>query len=400
MSAAPITRLVAAAILMCCPIAGADPLVLDLPAALDRAHRLAPEAIAARGRIAEAEAGTIGAALTFTTNPEVELGAGPRFASPRTVDLEARIEQQLEPWRRGPRRNLARAQVAHARAEGAVQLRELDLAVALAFYDAVAADQGLALATSTARLAERAAAIAERRRKAGDITDLDAGLAKVALGRARSAVQAEAAERARIVGTLAALVGAAAGDAITVHGDLAPLPILPAAAERAEVQLLDAERASAIAERTQAVAAGRPEVALWAAYQREDATSIVLGGLRVTLPVFNAGVGEQATARARERRAATTRDAVVTTIDRQIADATTARDAAQLALSTFEAEVVPVLDESERLLQATVDAGQIAIADFLVARQELATGRREHLERRLALAKAALAVRYATGVTP
>ncbi len=400
MSAAPVARLVAAAILTCCSVASADPLVLDLPTALERAHRLAPDAIAARGHIAEAEARTVGAALAFTTNPEVELGAGPRFGSPRSFDLEARLEQELEPGRRGPRRRLARIEVDHARAEGAMQIRELDLAVALAFYDALAADESLALMTATAQLAERAAAVAERRRKAGDITDLDADLAKLALGRARSAVQAEAAERARVIGSLAALVGAAPGDDVTVRGALVPLPMPPVAGARADVQLLEAERATAVAERAQAVSASRPDLALWAAYHREDATSIVLGGLRVTLPVFNAGDGEQAIARAREKRATATRDAVVATSRRQVADAIAARDAAQRALAMFEAEVVPVLDSSERLLQATVDAGQIAIGAFLVARQELATGRREHLERRLALAKAALFVRYAAGATP
>jgi outer membrane protein TolC len=403
MSAAPLARLLAVAIVTSSSVTAADPLALDLSTALDRAHRFAPEAIAVRGQVAEAEAGKVGAALAFTTNPELEVGAGPRFTDVRQVDLEARLEQELEPWRRDPRRRLARVEADHARADGDAQLRELDLAVAFAFYDALAADSSVAIARHAAELAELGATVADRRRKAGDITDLDANLARVALGRARSAMQAELAERARSVATLAALVGAAPTDDIALRGDLTPLPAPPQAATlagRSDVRALDAEREVAIAERSNAAASARPALAVWASYQREDATSIVLGGLRLTLPIWNSADGEQAIARAKERRVTDTRAAVLTVAARQVADALAAYEATRRALATFETEVAPILDDSERLLQKSVDAGQIATADFLVIRQELATGRRDQLERRLALAKAAVVLRYAAGVSP
>lgn len=401
MSPAPLARLVAAALLSSASLATAEPLALDLHAALDRAHRFSPDAVAARARIAEATAGTVGAELAFTRNPEIELAAGPRFTPARQVDLEARVEQDLEPGRRGPRRRLARLEVDHARADAVAQLRDLDLAVAFAFYDAVAADQRVALASHAVELAERGVAIADRRRKAGDITDLDANLARIALGRARSAREAEVAERGAAVGTLAALVGAAPTDDLALRGDLTPLSpptTIAAPLARADVRSLDAARAVARAEGENAVAQGRPELALWASYQREDATSIVLGGLRLALPLWNAADGERALARAKEQRASAVRDATVAVARREIADAMTAYAAVQRALATFEAEVAPILDESERLLQRSLDAGQIAIADFLVVRQELATGRRDQLERRIAVAKAAVTVRYAAGV--
>ena len=415
MACTPIARLVAAAIITSSSFVAAEPLALDLRTALDRAHRFAPDAVAARGAIAEAEAGRVGAALAFTANPEVEIGAGPRFSTPRQLDLDASIAQSLEPGRRGARRHLAGASVDHARADGEARLRELDLAVAFAFYDALAAEQSVALAARAAELAERGSVVADRRRKAGDITDLDANLARVALGRARSALQAEQVERAKSLSVIAGLVGAGPADDIVLRGELGgaadperdagaagdPGPTTTdALASRADVRALDAERVVASAERANAAAAARPDVTIWASYQREDATNIVLAGLRLTLPIWNSGDGEQAVARAKERRATEMRAAVLATASRQVVDAATTYAAARRALGTFESEVAPVLDDSEKLLQRSVDAGQIAIADFLVVRQELAAGRRDQLERRLAVAKAAVALRYAAGGVP
>ena len=130
-------RLAVAALAFHSVSASADSIDVDLHGAIERAHRAAPEAIAARGRIREAEAGLVGAGVTFTANPEIEGGAGPRFTGNRPIDAELRIEQDLEPWRRSPRRQLARAEVAKATADADAQVRELDLEVALAFYDAL-----------------------------------------------------------------------------------------------------------------------------------------------------------------------------------------------------------------------------------------------------------------------
>jgi cobalt-zinc-cadmium efflux system outer membrane protein len=376
---------------------------LDLKGALDRAHRLAPDAVAARGQVAQAQATVVGADLPFTTNPAIDVGAGPRLTSDPRIEVEARIEQDLEPWRRAPRRRLAHAEVDHARVAGEAALRELDLEVSTAFFDVVFSDAAAELAHHGEDLARQAVTAAERRRKAGDITDLEANLARAGLGRARSGVQAAAAQRATALGKLAALIGARPGDTITLRGDLKSLAAPPLdavrtlGAARPDVRLFEAERDVAAAEHAQAVANGRPEVALWASYRREDTTDIVLGGLRVTLPLWNRAQGEIAAARARERRAIDTRAAALRAAARQLADAYVVYQAAQQSVDVFEREVVPLLDDSEQLLQKTVDAGQITMADYLVARQELLNGRREHLERLLALARAAVALRHVAG---
>ena len=401
-----VARLTVAALALHWIPAAAEPVELDLQGAIDRAHRFAPDGVAVRGRVAEAEAGVVAADVAFVANPEIEAGAGPRRAPGQPIDAEVRVAQDLEPWRRAPRRQVARAELRQAGAEVERALRELDLEVSLAFYDAVFADRAAALARSAQDLALRAAAAADRRRRAGDVTDLEASLARAASGRAASAVLAAEAERAAAIGRLAARTGIAAGEVVALRGDLAPVALANPAAlraslpARADVRALDAERELAAAQRAQASASGRPELAVWAAYQREDTADVVLAGLRVSLPVWNRAEGEQAAASARARRAAELRDATLRAAERQIADAVAAYTAAQQAVETFDREVLPLLDDAERLLQRRVDAGQIAIADYLVARQELLSSRRERLDRQLALARAAVAVRFVAGVAP
>jgi cobalt-zinc-cadmium efflux system outer membrane protein len=399
----PFARLTVAALALHSASASAEPIELDIRGALDRAHRAAPDAVAARGRITEAEAGVIAADVPFTANPEIEGGAGPRFTTERPIDAEVRIEQDLEPWRRGPRRELARVEVGRARGDADLRLRELDLEVSLAFYESLYADREVELAKRAADFALRGANAADLRRKAGDITDLDANLAKAALGRAHSAVEAASYDRSLAAGKLAALIGAAPDDTIVLRGDLKPVTAIaasPSASNRADVRALDLERAAAVAEHAQATAHGRPGIAIWLGYQREDTAGIVLAGLRMSLPVWNRAQGEKALASAKERRARETRDATLRMANREIADALTAYAAAERSVELFEREVVPALDDSERLLEKTLDAGQIAVSEYLFARQEILNGRREHLQRLLALAKASIAVRYVAGVAP
>lgn len=395
-------RLISAALLCHAVSAFADTIDLDLTGALARARRAAPDAIAARGRIARADADVIGAGVAFVTNPELEGGLGPRLIPTHPLDAEARLGQALEPGRRGPRRQLARAERSLAESARDATVRELELEVSLAFYDALFTAEVATEAKRAEDLASRAATAAQRRRQAGEITDLDQNLARVAFARARSAAEVAEAQRESALGKLAVLVGAGASDTIALRGTLAPpdLPARLAAADRADARALAREGDVARAELAQAVANGRPELGVFVAYQREDTASIVLGGLSLTLPLWNRADGDKAAARARERTAGEAYAAAVRIADRQLADALAVYTTTQQAVASFEQDALPVLDDSEQLLQKTIDAGQLAISDYLVARQEILDGRRDYLERRLALAKAAITVRYAAGGQP
>ncbi len=324
MSHVPIARFAVAALWLSSIPVFADPLEIDLPTALDRARRVAPAALAARGEVAVAQGAVVTAELPFLDNPEVEIGAGPRLTTARPIDAEVRLEQDLELGRRSPRRRLARAGVVQVQAELDAALRELDLEVSFAFYDAVFAERSVGLAQHAEEFAQAAAGVADRRRTAGEITDLDANLARSALGRARAASRAAQSERATAVGRLGALIGAAPVHVRAGRGERGPAAARAAPACRApgargpDARVREAERATAAAQHDQANASALPQVSAWASYQREDTETIVLGGLRLSLPVWNRAQGDRASAAAKERRAIARRDATVRAAERDL----------------------------------------------------------------------------------
>lgn len=385
--------------------AHAGPLNVDLRTAVARARERAPEAIAALARIGGARAQRVGAGVLFTQNMEVQVGGGARFGEPRTLALQAQVTQPLEPTRRGARIEVADAGIAHAQAESDAELRRLSYEVATIFLEARFADLEVELAQRNVEVATRAADAADRRRKAGDITDLDVNLAKIALGRSRSALSAAQSERADAIGRLGALIGAQPDDVITLSGELRPEPLTldtlrGSLAARADVRALEAEASVARAEDSLANANGRPDVGLWFGYQLDETDTILLGGLTFTLPFWNRAQGDKAAARAKLRRAEMERVAVVSAASRRLVDAYEAYSRARESVEVFDRDVVPTLADSEKLLERSIETGQIAINDYLVARQEILNGRREHLERQLQLAKAAATARFVAGVAP
>lgn len=405
------------AIMLLCASASADTLTIDLPTAVSLARQRAPEAVAALGRIAEAGALRSGASVPFTQRPEVQLGLGPRFGDERTLNVQAQISQSLELGRRSARVAVAEAELAHARALNDAELRKLSFEVSTIYCEARHADLVVELATRTQEVATRAAEVAERRRKAGEVTDLDVHLAVIALGRARSAVAAAQAERATAIGRLGALIGAKPDDAIVLAGDLvSPLEStsldregnaatgdvgVPAAIAsprgRADVRALDADAAVAKAEGMLARANGRPDLGVWLGYQLDEGDAIALVGISFTLPLWNPARGDRAVAHAKWKRLESERAATVTAASRQLVDAYEAYTKARESVAVFERDIVGRLADSETLLARSLETGQLAVSDYLVARQQILEGRREHLDRQLALAKAAAAVRFAGG---
>ncbi|MBK7076045.1 MAG: TolC family protein [Myxococcales bacterium] len=403
---APIARLSAAALAMSHVPARADEVVLDLAAALARATTAAPATIAARGHTAEAQAARVGAQVR-AANPALALGVGPRFAGDATVDLHLELAQPVGTG--APRRArlaVADAAIAHAAAEAREVERAARRATARAFVDALYAERLVATLADAVALAEHAAAVAARRRAAGDATDLDVDRARIAVGRARAAGHAAEAERARTLGELAGLIGLAADDTLRVTGaldvdpPLALAPLAAAADDRPELRRLDAEAALARAEARLAHADARPAVELSVAYDREADEQRVLGGVRVTWPLWDRGQGPAAIAGARATRVAAERAAAARAARREVADAFAVYQRARAAVAGFEADVLPALDDSEALVTRGVDAGTLTIADYLVARQELLDGRRAYLEHLRDRAQARVAALLAAEVTP
>jgi cobalt-zinc-cadmium efflux system outer membrane protein len=399
-------RLVVAALLVHSSAAAAGEVVLDLDAAVARARAAAPAAIGARGRVGEAEAARRGAALRLPDNPELELEAGRRHADTTSIDLGVQLGQDVGlGGRRRARVAVADAAIRQAGADADAVGLALELEVSYAFYAALHAARVVEASRNAAELAARAAAVADRRRSAGDITDLDAALARAAAGRAEAAVRVAEAEQAERDGELAALVGLAPDDVLVVRGELGAAErhetsAPPSLAQRADLRAIASEAAVARAEERLAATERWPVLGLWLGYQREERATIVGGGLRVVLPMWNRGQGPRAGARARAARADAELAARHRAASRQLTDARAVYARSLEAVARFETDVLPDLDESEALLTRSIDAGVIAVSDLLVAREQLLAGRREYLDRLLMLARAGVTVRVLAGGAP
>ena len=405
MSFPRLARLCAAAICGAAVPARAGVVAIDLEEAMVRAAERAPEVAAARGRVGEAAAARVDAAVRFPDEPALAVEAGPRWAGARTVDVAVELAQGLgPPGRGGARRAVADAALALARATAITAGRDARLAAGLAYLDARHADDAVTIERDAAALATRAAEVAERRRSAGEATDLEANLARAAAARARAAVLGAEAERAAAIGALAVRLGVAPDDELVLRGALRPVGEPPAAAgalaARPELVALTAELAVARAEVRLAAVEARPALGAWLGYQREDAATIVVGGVRVTWPIWDRGQGRRAVAGARAARVAAEHAALSEVAARQHHDALAAYRQARDAVAVLDAEVAPLLDDSEALLARSLDAGTLPIGEVLAARRELVAARREALDRVLALARAHLVARLAAEGMP
>lgn len=406
MSSYAYARLVCAALLFALPRPGyAEPLTIDLPSAVARARERAPRAIEALARIDDARAQRVGAGVMFSENPEVQVGAGARYGDGISPAIRGMAVQRLEPGRRRARIAVADADLEHAKVLTDVDLRKLRFQVADLFYIARAADLAVELERRNLEVVQRATQAAERRRKAGELTDLDLNLAKVALGRAKSELAAAQATRAFAIGELAAVIGAGPDDVISLVGDLRPSPLTLQALRsalpgRPDVRALETRTRVARAEGGLANVSAWPDLGLLFAYELDEGDSIFLGGVVVTLPFWNRAQGDKAAARAKQRNAEREHTARLGAASREIVDTFEAYTRAREAVDVFEAEVLPPLADSEVLLHRVVDSGQLPINDYILAHLEILVARREHLERQLQLARAAAAARFAAGMDP
>jgi cobalt-zinc-cadmium efflux system outer membrane protein len=364
--------------------ARAEDIVLDYSTTIRIAAERAPAVVAARGRIGEARGRRAGARVR--PDPELEVAAGARsIDGDRTIELDASLWQELElGGRRGARIGVADAELAaaEAHADDAARLAIRD--AGLAYVGVLAAELRVQLAADVEAVAATIAQATDRRLARGDVLELDAGLARSALGRARAAVRAAEADR----------------EAALTRRTFELDRLLASAGTRPELRELEAERRAGRAQARLGGSARWPELKLGVAYAREERAQIVVGGLAITLPLFERGQGDRHTGRARASRAVAEKDALARSVLAQVRAAHAAHQKRVEAVDEYERNVNPLLDETDRVLRKGYEAGTITLADYLVARRELLDARAEYVDRLLDAATAAVEVDAAAGVTP
>lgn len=380
-----------------------QPVPLTLDDALERVRRSAPAVVAARMRIDEARGRVAGASRTFSTNPAVEVEAGRRSGEVSTTDYGVAVAQDLDlPRRRRVRLDAARAGVTQDEQRARDVEREVLREVAIAFLRAVEARERADAAASGKRLAEEARHIAERRYAAGDVAQLDVNLARTAVARADAEVRAANATFTGHATRLQVLLGST--EPMTPVGSLrdvlpiATTDLLAWTADRPDVRVLEAEIAEAEADQRFAHTLRWPDFGVRASYAKEEGDRVLLGGIGVTLPVFQRGQEATAVATARLARLRAEREALTRTIEADVRGAAASYDALRAAAAEYERTVLPLIEENEALALESYEAGQIGLSDLLLVRRDALDARRVSIDQLIETRLAEVELRARAGV--
>ena len=371
--------------------------------ALSRARTTAPAAALAGSRLEEAQSRRVGAALRWQSNPEFDVAAGPR-SGPGAADADVGLRQAFEPrGARAARLAGVDAGIKSAEAGNAVALREAVRDAAIAFLEALYYGERAKILRSVGDVSVDVARAAERRFQAGDVPILDVNLARGAAAKAAAESARADARRQVALGALAERLGLTG--TIDPAGRLAEFSrprdvsaLLAGLDDLPDMQRLAAEQLETAADRQVRTTLTRPVFGVSAVYQRDQGANILLGGLSVTLPVFNSGQGLDATTAARARRITLEAQLVRSALDTRVRTLWAAHGTQHTALGAFERDAMPGLDDSESLARRSYEAGQISLAEWLLLRRELLDTRLSHVDLLFSVALAGTELDSVAGV--
>ncbi|HWN67934.1 MAG TPA: TolC family protein [Haliangium sp.] len=368
--------------------------LLQAPLTADSATRIAL-LNSATFEAALEELGARGGALAQAAtpeNPEIDV----ELLYPREGDesphLEVQVVQSLTsllaiPWRRG----MARADLAAGRWRAVAAAVDLAAEARVAFHHALAATQILSLQRAIAEAAGLSVDLATRLHEAGNITDLALAQEQALLEQVRldlaDAELAARASRERLNATLG-LWGEQTG--WTISGDVEDMPAQPA--DLGQLESVAVARSLALAElRAEAESAAGavgvarlsswlPEIGVGVGGSREEGSWHVGPVLALSLPIFDLGQGERATAWARLRRARLQYRARAIAVRSEARAVGQRYQAARARAERLRDVVLPL---RRRILDETVlqyNAMNASPFELLVARQQQMQASRQYIE--------------------
>ncbi|MEO7403442.1 MAG: TolC family protein, partial [Burkholderiales bacterium] len=348
-------------------------------------------------------------------NPSAGIGAGtPRD---KAIDQFIRLDQLIE---RGGKRELridaAKGRASAARSDVNEIVRQQRLAVGLAYYDLLLAQDRTRITAETLELYGNTLAAADRRLKAGDIAPADVSRIRVDALRAETDARTADADRVRAQLALASLL-AAEPQARDIQG-MDPWPDAAAAMAPADVDAQIAQRADvrAAAARLEAARVARDlarslrtrDVSVGAQFDRYPTSgSNQLGsgnsfGVSMSLPLFwrYGFEGEISRAEADYTLALDTVERA-----RAVARADVARAYAELnsfraRVERYDRAVLPEARRSAEFAEFAYKNGAIGVMDLLDARRVLRATQLEASQARADHAKARVALRAAAATEP
>lgn len=374
---------------------------------LSLARRGSPEAVVAERRVDVTRSAVMAARPWLQENPALGFVAGPRFrTTDRVTDVYVTLGVPLEVYGvRGLRLDAAEGAVARDQGLRDDAARRAIVASLDAYYRALHAAAWREAAEAQAVLAGDIVRVAEARRSAGEAGDLDLLAARVELARAGRAVASARSGVAAADAALRVSLGLDAGQAFSLTGALDDVRSryeatdLPTVAElRPDLRAAELALTATQAEVTLEERRRWPVPTLQLSYQREEGADVYLAGLALPLPLFQRNQGPVAEARARLRLLTAEREFLRRRIGAEGNAARSRLDAAHEGLRLLEADALPNLGTTVRLVQRAYELGQADLTRVLVVRQQAAETRREHLDALLEVALAGVALDAARGM--
>ncbi len=385
----------------------AAPLVLDRATVARLARDHGPAVTVADTRVGEARALHAGAGALAPVNPELSVYGGPRWLPGETpaADVTLALSWPVDfSGARGPRVALADDRTRAAEAD-ASEVRRVAAGEALDLWvRALGAEARVRLAADREQLDAATVTAARIRREAGSVGDGDVALAVVVHADGTARLRAAEGDREALEAVLRGRLGISPATVVALAGELtmddpAPLAELTAALPRRA----DLVRAANLvrAARTDVTLQDRqgtplPRLTLAGGRDVEYFTHV---GVDLPLPVYQRNQGGRAIAAARVETATAERAAAITLADADLRAAHASWLGARRAFDALEGATGAMAD-AERLAARSYELGQSTFAELLVVRREAAAARAAHLDARIALARARIAVDLAAGSVP
>jgi cobalt-zinc-cadmium efflux system outer membrane protein len=376
---------------------------LDLSRVIELASQVSPAVRLARIQVAEAEARLAGADVRALENPTVGAALGPRIGPSNNVDVEISLEVPLERGgRRAKRVAAAGAAVAGEQRRVEETRRQTVTTAVRSYYRALAARGRVQVAAEQKRLAEALLGAAQARFEAGQAPQLEVSLARAEVARAGSQIAAAEVCAVQARTELALALGLPSSFDLEPTGNLKDRGRFDLAGpahpeDRSDVLVSLSDARTAEAEAALAEAERIPDVTVTASYAREEDTNILLGGVRVPLPLFNPRKGAVLEAQARRDRARIEAETRKMAASAEVEGAREAYRAAVDAVRRLEEDALPLGLENERLTLESYRAGKVGLPTLLQVRREALEARRAHLDTLLAAAEAGTDLAAALG---
>jgi cobalt-zinc-cadmium efflux system outer membrane protein len=371
------------------------------------ARQRAPQILVARARIDEARGRLVVASALFAENPSLDFSAGRRdLPGGEFLEADVAIRQPLELFgTRSARIDGAEAGIAKAEARSDEATRQVLRDIATAFLGTLKTNEQVRIADDAEAVSAEMVRIAEARHKAGDVAVLDVNAARATAARSRAEIREADAVRESSIGALRALLGLSSSEMAGVRGALhdalrqyGDAELLAQAQDRPDLRARLREIDQTEAEIRLGNALRWPAVGVGTEYKREELANVVMGGLSVSVPVFQHGQGTQVEAAARARRLRLGLAEARKAIENEVRTGLEVYRARLESVAELQEHALPLLEENEALARRSYEAGERPFSDWMLARKEALETKREHLDRLLEAAVAAVELETAAGI--